>query len=139
MKLSRLTLAFALAASCGLATAQTAPAPAPAAHVHPTGATPAAAPMPGRGMMGMGSPEQHKMKMDQMFAAADANKDGSISRAEFDAHHAAMRGGQGGPGAMQHGGMMHQGMKPGAGNMGHCMPMDATPQADDEPKADAGK
>ena len=29
--------------------------------------------------------------MDKMFGKLDANKDGSISRAEFDEHHAAMR------------------------------------------------
>ena len=44
------------------------------------------------GMMDMDgmSAEDRKAKMDQMFGKLDADKDGSISRAEFDRHHADM-------------------------------------------------
>ena len=34
--------------------------------------------------------EAHKAKMDGMFAKVDADKNGSISRAEFDRHHEDM-------------------------------------------------
>ena len=37
------------------------------------------------------SAEERAKAMDSMFAMLDADKDGSISRAEFDAHHAMMR------------------------------------------------
>ena len=44
------------------------------------------------GMMDMDamSAEARKAKMDEMFAKLDADKDGSISRAEFDRHHEDM-------------------------------------------------
>jgi hypothetical protein len=61
-------------------------------------------PMGGPGRMGPPSP-------DRMFGMMDANRDGSVSRAEFDAFHARMRGmreGRGGPG-MDHGGRMGPG------------------------------
>ena len=44
------------------------------------------------GMMDMGkmSAEARKAKMDEIFAKLDADKDGNISRAEFDRHHEDM-------------------------------------------------
>lgn len=36
------------------------------------------------------TPEQHKMMAEKMWTDMDANKDGSISRAEYDAHLARM-------------------------------------------------
>lgn len=42
------------------------------------------------------SPEQHKAKMEAHWAELDTDKDGSISRAEFDHHHAAMAAGHDG-------------------------------------------
>ena len=44
------------------------------------------------GMMDMHdmSAEARKSKMDEMFAKLDANKDGAISRTEFDRHHEHM-------------------------------------------------
>lgn len=59
-------------------------------------------PMGGPGRMGPPSPER-------MFTAMDANRDGSVSRAEFDAFHTRMRAMRG-----RHGG---HGMGPG-GRMG---------------------
>ena len=43
-------------------------------------------------MMGMDkmSPEDHQKKMDEMFAQMDADKDGSVTKAEFSAHHTKM-------------------------------------------------
>ena len=90
MKLFPLTLAISLAMASTLALAS-----------H-HGGPPAdgAKPMPGmgmgmgmdHGMMGMDkmSPEQHQKKMDEMFAQLDANSDGSVTKAEFTAHHTAM-------------------------------------------------
>lgn len=92
MKFFPLTLAMTLAMASTIALAS-----------H-HGAPPAdgAKPMPGMGMgMGMGmdhgmmgmdkmSPEQHQKKMDEMFAQMDANGDGSVTKAEFTAHHTAM-------------------------------------------------
>lgn len=50
----------------------------------------AQAPMqPMAGMPDM-TPEQHKMMADKMWTDMDANKDGSVSRAEYDAHVARM-------------------------------------------------
>ena len=116
----RLSLFLLLAAWCPLAlasspvapAAQPVPSPTPAAHSN-------------------SHPHPHSMAMagmgkDQMFAMLDADKNGSISRAEFDAHHTAMH--------KAYGGAMHHGP---AG----CMPMEpaAVPEAVDAPKADAGK
>lgn len=90
MRLFPITLAISLAMASTLAFAS-----------H-HGAPPAdgAKPMPGmgmgmgmdHGMMGMDkmSPEQHQKKMDEMFAQMDANGDGSVTKAEFTAHHTAM-------------------------------------------------
>ncbi len=118
MKLFPLTLAIGLALASTFAFASHHEAPRPDA----------AKPMPGMGidhgmmgMMGMDkmSPEQHKKMMDEMVAQMDANSDGSVTKAEFSAHHAKMmakhkemmkNGGQ-------HGTMMggqHQGMAPAA-------------------------
>jgi hypothetical protein len=36
------------------------------------------------------SPADRQKRMDEMFATIDANKDGSISKAEFTRHHEAM-------------------------------------------------
>ncbi len=90
MKIFPITLAIALAMASSLALAS---------HHGPPPAD-GAKPMPGMGMgMGMDhgmmamdkmSPEEHQKKMDEMFAQMDANSDGSISKAEFNAHHTAM-------------------------------------------------
>lgn len=96
MKILSLTLAMTLAMVSPLALAT---------HHGPPPAD-AAKPMPGMGM-GMGrdpgmmgmmgmmdmdkmSPEQHQKMMDDMFAQMDANSDGSVTKAEFAAHHNAM-------------------------------------------------
>jgi len=88
MKIFPITLAVALAMTSSLALAS---------HHGPPPAD-GAKPMPGMGMgMGHGmmamdkmSPEEHQKKMDEMFAQMDANSDGSVSKAEFTAHHTAM-------------------------------------------------
>jgi hypothetical protein len=91
MKLLPITLAITLAMASTLALAS---------H-HGTPPADGAKPMPGMGMgmdhgmmgmMGMEkmSPEEHQKKMDEMFAKMDANSDGSVTKAEFTAHHTAM-------------------------------------------------
>ncbi len=86
---------FSLTLAIGLAMASTV---AFASH-HEVPRADAAKPMPGMamdhgmmGMMGMDkmSPEQHKKMLDEMFAQMDANSDGSVTKAEFSAHHAKM-------------------------------------------------
>ncbi len=66
--------------------------------------------------MGMGemTPEQHQQMVDRQWADMDANKDGSVSRAEFDAHVARMM-------AMRK--QMHEGMDKDAAQdkAGHAM------------------
>ena len=91
MKLLPITLAITLAMASTLALASH--------HGTPPAVGPK--PMPGMamgmdhgmmGMMGMEkmSPEEHQKKMDEMFAQMDANSDGSVTKAEFTAHHTAM-------------------------------------------------
>jgi Spy/CpxP family protein refolding chaperone len=65
----------------------TATAPALAGEHHQHGARMHACPMHDTTL----TDAQRAEAMDKMFGMLDANKDGSISRAEFDEHHAAMR------------------------------------------------
>ena len=89
MKFLPITLAIALTMASTLALASQ----------HGTPPADGAKPMPGMGMdhgmmgmMGMEkmSPDQHQKMMDEMFAQMDANSDGSVTKAEFTAHHTAM-------------------------------------------------
>jgi len=79
-RITTLVLALALFATSGSAMAGD-------EHVHGDGANGMSC-----GMMDMDgmSAEARKARMDEMFAKLDADKDGSISRVEFDRHHEHM-------------------------------------------------
>lgn len=84
MKSTKTTLALALALALSAASGG---ALAGEAHAHGDGANPM-----GCAMMDMHdlSSEARKAKMDEMFGQVDTDKNGSISRAEFDRHHEHM-------------------------------------------------
>lgn len=79
MKTQSILLAAALALAAGTAAANS--------HGHGMGADGMRCEMKGHEKM---NAAERKEMMDKMFAKADANNDGAISRAEFDKHHEAM-------------------------------------------------
>jgi hypothetical protein len=79
MKTQPILLATALALACGPAAASS--------HEHGMDADDMRCEMKGHGKMDAAG---RKEMMDRMFAKADANGDGAISRAEFDKHHEMM-------------------------------------------------
>ena len=81
MNISPLALALALAVSASSALASDDNKPVAGHEMHDKMAMPA---MPAM------SPAEHQRWMNEMFASIDANKDGSISKAEFTNHHEAM-------------------------------------------------
>ena len=80
----KILVGAALALACGSALAGPGPGPGPGHGMH-------AGPGMGCPMMDAKSSPEERMKMrGEMFAMMDADKDGSVSRAEFDQHHDAM-------------------------------------------------
>jgi len=79
MKRQPILLAAALVLACGTATANT--------HEHGMAAGDMGCGMKAHGKM---DPAQRKAMAGTMFATLDADRDGAISRAEFDQHHEAM-------------------------------------------------
>ncbi len=88
MKTYQAAMAMALVLACGAALANS--------HGPGKGEGMDCAGMERGGMQAKMSPEQHKAKMEKHWAELDTDKDGSISRAEFDHHHAAMAAGHDG-------------------------------------------
>lgn len=84
MKMQPILLAAALAMACGTAAANS--------HGHGMAAGDMGCGMMGHGKMDHGKMDaaQRKAMAGTMFARLDANRDGAISRAEFDKHHEAM-------------------------------------------------
>ena len=134
MKTLSLAISIALSLACTTALAADPPKPAaePAHSMHAMGAVP---PMDHANMgMAVRTPAEQQQMFDAMFAAMDANKDGSVSKAEFTAHHLTMM-------AMHQGGMMGHdagcagmlmgsgGMRPGHGVDHGAMASDNVPEA----------
>lgn len=84
MKISPLAIALALTVCCTPALAREGHEAGPGQEMH------CQMDMSGMSAMSGMSPADRQKKMDEMFASMDANKNGSISKAEFTSHHEAM-------------------------------------------------